>query len=153
MAKPKLILYLDVVSPFAYLAFYVVRSSPVFKDCNVTYVPVFLGGIMKTTRNTPPIEIKNKGVWIGKERLRWARSFRIPMADEMPPGFPNNTIHVQRALTAVSLMHPERLEEMFAALYHASFALGQDIHTPASLEPVFVGMFGERQAKEILTRV
>lgn len=59
MAKPKLILYVDVVSPFAYLAFHVLNTSPVFKGCDVTYVPVFLGGIMKGTGNTPPIQIKS----------------------------------------------------------------------------------------------
>jgi len=153
MAKPKLVLYLDVVSPFAYLAFHIVRTSPVFKDCDVTYVPVFLGGIMRSTGNTPPIQIKNKGEWIGKERLRWARSFSIPMAEEMPPGFPRNTIQIQRALTAVSLMHPEKTEETIAALYHESFAERRDIHTLETLGPIFVKIFGDSEAKEILMRV
>ncbi|KAI4097496.1 MAG: hypothetical protein LQ344_000228 [Seirophora lacunosa] len=58
-SKPKLVLYLDIVSPFAYLAYYVVRHSPVFAHCDVTYVPVFLGGIMKACGNTPPIYIKS----------------------------------------------------------------------------------------------
>lgn len=36
----------------------------------------------------------DKGEWIGKERLRWAKLFSIPMAEETPPGFPRNTIQV-----------------------------------------------------------
>lgn len=153
MAKPKLVLYIDLVSPFAYLAFHLVRSSLVFKNCDVTYVPVFLGGIMRATGNTPPIEIKNKGEWISRERFRWARRFDIPIADEIPPGFPNNTIQVQRALTAVSLLRPEKLEGTIAALYHQSFAEREDVHTLESIGPIFVNIFGESEAKKILTRV
>lgn len=153
MAKPKLVLYVDVGSPFVYLAFHVVRTSPVFKDCDVAYVPCFLGGIMKLTGNTPPIEIKNKREWIGKERLRWARSFNIPIAAEMPPGFPRNTVHVQRALTAVSILHPEKLEETIAAVFHESFAERQDIHTLESLTPIFGEILGESEAREVLTKV
>lgn len=38
------------------------------------------------------IPVIDKGEWIGKERLRWAHLFNIPMAEEMPPGFPRNTV-------------------------------------------------------------
>ena len=33
------------------------QTSPVFTECDVTYVPVFLGGIMKETGNRPPISV------------------------------------------------------------------------------------------------
>ncbi|KAL9632788.1 MAG: hypothetical protein Q9164_005107 [Protoblastenia rupestris] len=133
MKKPSLILYLDLVSPFAYLAFHVVRTSPVFKDVEVTYVPVFLG---------------DKGVWVGKERLRWAKLFNVPMVETMPPGFPQNTIHVQRALVAVSLIRPQQIEDIIAALYDASFVKGQEIHTLESVRHVFVDILGEADAEE-----
>jgi len=152
MAKPKLILYVDVVSPFAYLAFHVLNTSPVFKGCDVTYVPVFLGGIMKATGNTPPIQIKNKGVWSNSERVRWAKSFNIPMAEGKPPGFPANTIKVQRVLTVVANMRPERLADTLAAIYHASFAEQKEIHTPEGLMPILEKIFGEEGTKEILTK-
>ncbi|KAF6227130.1 hypothetical protein HO133_008571 [Letharia lupina] len=152
MAKPKLVLYVDVVSPFAYLAFHICYTSPVFKGCDVTYVPVFLGGIMKATGNRPPLQIKNKGEWIDKERLRWAKSFNIPMAEGNPPGFPANTIKVQRALTLVGILHPQRLAESLAAVFHASFAEHRQVHTPESLTPIFEKIFGEEGTKEILTK-
>ncbi|KAL2057143.1 hypothetical protein ABVK25_002882 [Lepraria finkii] len=152
MGKPSLKLYIDVVSPFAYIAFHVVRTSPVFKDCDVTFIPVFLGGIMKACGNTPPIQIENKGEWIGKERLRWAHLFNIPMAEEMPPGFPRNTVQVQRALAAVALLQPEKLTETIATLYHMLFVERREIHTLELLGPVFSKILGERPAKEILTK-
>ena len=57
MAKPKITLFVDTVSPFAYMAFYVLRNSPVFQQCDITYVPIFLGGLMKKCDNRPPIQI------------------------------------------------------------------------------------------------
>jgi len=60
MARPKLTLFLDVVSPFAYIAYHITRHSPIFKQCEVSYVPILLGAVMKECGNTPPIEIKSK---------------------------------------------------------------------------------------------
>ena len=37
----------------------------------------------------------DKGEWVGKERLRWAKLFNVPMAETPPPGFPANTIKVR----------------------------------------------------------
>lgn len=126
MTRPKLTLFVDIVSPFAYLAFYITRvghgsysqastkisnflenllrrflfpilhhdlsrqapnviplnstsllysgipfscshsiadspsqHSPVFKQCDLSYVPIFLGGVMKACGNTAPINIKS----------------------------------------------------------------------------------------------
>lgn len=35
------------------------QNSPVFKQCDVTYVPILLGGVMKACGNIAPIEIKS----------------------------------------------------------------------------------------------
>ena len=70
---------------------------------------------MKETGNSPPISVPSgsrsyalllsqqakclvleKGEWSGKERLRWAKSFGVPMAESLPPGFPANTIKVRK---------------------------------------------------------
>ncbi len=74
------------------------------------------------------------------------------MAKEMPPGFPNNTIPVQRALIAVSLLKPEQLADTIALLYDASFAKRQDIHILENLNPIFTRLFGEAAAKNILSK-
>lgn len=88
----KITLYVDVVSPFAYVAYHVLRVSaptctprpshvrrrghvtakhrtsltggsqqhdPIFQKCRITYMPIFLGGVMKAAGNTPPINIKS----------------------------------------------------------------------------------------------
>jgi len=89
---------------------------------------------------------------VNRERLRWASLFGVPMAKEMPPGFPNNTIPVQRALIAVSLLKPEQLADTIALLYDASFAKRQDIHILENLNPIFTRLFGEAAAKNILSK-
>lgn len=56
-SKPKLTLFVDIVSPFAYMAFYVLQKSAAFKQVEITYIPIFLGGVMKACDNRPPISI------------------------------------------------------------------------------------------------
>ncbi|KAI4220826.1 MAG: hypothetical protein L6R36_007339 [Xanthoria steineri] len=152
MSPPKLILYLDIVSPFAYLAYHVIRHSPVFAKCEIEYVPVFLGGIMKACGNTPPIKIKNKGAYMNHERLRWARLFDVPMKETTPPGFPANTLPVQRVLTAVSMLFPQRLAETCDAIYQASFVHHHPVHEQACLLGLLENVHGKDQAQEIIRR-
>ncbi|KAK8093598.1 2-hydroxychromene-2-carboxylate isomerase [Apiospora hydei] len=59
VAAPSIRLYVDVVSPFAYQAFHILRHDPVFKGVKVEYIPIFLGGLMHACGNTAPIQIKN----------------------------------------------------------------------------------------------
>jgi 2-hydroxychromene-2-carboxylate isomerase len=100
MAKPKITLFVDIVSPFAYMGYYMLRHHPAFSPSkvNVTYIPIFLGGLMKKCENRAPIEIRNKDKWINVERLRWAKQFNIPIAPSTPPGFPVLTLHTMRAI-------------------------------------------------------
>ena len=69
-------------------------------------------GIVVACGNTPPIKIKSKsgylvrysnvpakisidkGEYFFHERLRYARLFKVPMAEEMPPGFPALSLSV-----------------------------------------------------------
>jgi 2-hydroxychromene-2-carboxylate isomerase len=86
---------------------------PSWRPCEKVYTPIFLGGLMNATKNTPPIQIINKGKWINIERMRWVRLFNIPMKDTTPDGFPPLTLTVRHALLphhppsrAISLARP-----------------------------------------------
>ncbi|KAL9067863.1 MAG: hypothetical protein Q9161_006587 [Pseudevernia consocians] len=90
------------------------------------------------------------------------------MAEGIPPGFPANTIkvrfqrnpvnvklilrQVQRVLTVVAMMYPEKLADTLAAIYHASFAEQKEVHTPESLIPILEEIFGDERTKELLIR-
>ncbi|KAF9888736.1 hypothetical protein FE257_008311 [Aspergillus nanangensis] len=151
MAAPRITLYVDIVSPFGYIAFYILRNSPVFAQCNVTYVPIFLGGLMNACGNTPPIKIKNKDAWIDLERRRWAHYFSIPMVEKPVEGFPPLTLSTQRALCAISQKLPNKLAPTIDALYHSLWVEGNaKIGQPEGFAPVLEKALGSTDAQEIL---
>ncbi|GAB1313107.1 hypothetical protein MFIFM68171_03317 [Madurella fahalii] len=152
MARPKIKLYVDTVSPFAYEAYYVLRHDAVFKGCDVTYVPIFLGGLMHKCGNTAPIKIKNKDKWIGVERLRWARAFSVPMTEALPPDFPAPTLPIMRALTVIAA-NPDQskltqaLDTFFTRHWGPEAAA---THKPEVLKETLEGLFGADEAARIL---
>ncbi|KAK7697862.1 hypothetical protein SLS64_013115 [Diaporthe eres] len=71
----KITLYVDVVSPFAYIAYHILRNDSVFKGY--------------------------KDKWINNERLRWAKYFNVPVVTVVPDGFPANTLQLMRTVCAL----------------------------------------------------
>ena len=53
----------------------------------------------------------------------------------------------------MAILHPERLGDALAAIYHASFAELKEVHTPDRLVPILAKLFGEEGTKEILIKV
>ncbi|KAF2657368.1 HCCA isomerase/glutathione S-transferase kappa [Lophiostoma macrostomum CBS 122681] len=148
MSKPKITLYVDIVSPFAYIAFYALQNFPVFRQCDVTYVPIFLGGLMKQCGNTPPLQVKNKDKWINVERKRWATLLRIPISKDAPPGFPLNTISIQRVLTSLSLSHPSTLPSAIALFYHNFWVHYAEPSKPENLLAIVRTVVGSNEEAE-----
>ncbi|EEP77915.1 conserved hypothetical protein [Uncinocarpus reesii 1704] len=158
MAAPKITLYVDVVSPFAYLAYYITRHSPVFAKCEVSYIPVFLGGIIKATGNSAPIAVKsmyspaqhNKAKWIHVERLRWARYFNVPMTLKPAKGFPVQTLALQRALCAMASKDPGKLVSCLDALYHSHWVeANPEIGKPEGFMPILEQVVGKEAAEGV----
>ncbi|KAL4950708.1 thioredoxin-like protein [Aspergillus filifer] len=151
MANPKITLYYDIVSPFAYIAFNVLRKSPTFSKCDLTFVPIFLGGLMQACGNTPPIRIKNKDKWINLERLRWARYFSVPISEDSPEGFPQNTLAVQRALTVLSQQNPDKLLPATEAVWKEFWVNANGKATqPEGFVPIFEKVLGTSETKAVL---
>ncbi|ODM24213.1 hypothetical protein SI65_02076 [Aspergillus cristatus] len=147
----KITLYFDIVSPFAYIAFHALQNSPAFRSCTVSYVPIFLGGLMDSCGNTPPIRIKNKDIWINQERIRWSRYFRVPMIDHFPNDFPPLTLGVQRALCAISQRYPEKLVPAIASVYYAFWADGNSkVIQPEIFGPILEKVLGKKKTHEII---
>ncbi|EEH05076.1 conserved hypothetical protein [Histoplasma capsulatum G186AR] len=144
MAAPRINLYLDVVSPFAYIAYYVTRHSPVFAKCEISYTPVFLGGILKACNNVSPLFIKNKSKWINKERTRWAKTLNVPIYSTTPEGFPISTMNVQRALCTIPT---KSLPVCFDALYQEFWVAGNPkISDPDTFRPILESAVGKEMA-------
>ncbi|KAK0635099.1 thioredoxin-like protein [Bombardia bombarda] len=144
MARPKITLYLDTISPFAYIAYYILRHDAVFKDVDITYVPILLGGLIHKCGGKPPLEIKNKDKWINTERLRWSSHFSVPMTVPLPPSFPPPaspplTLTILRALVAISQSTsttPSLLPKALDVLLPAYWVDRQPTFDPAVLTAV-----------------
>ncbi|CAK7238445.1 hypothetical protein SEUCBS140593_010695 [Sporothrix eucalyptigena] len=150
--RPRITLYVDIVSPFAYEAYYILRNDRAFKECEIEYVPILLGGLMKRCGNTAPIYIKNKDKWIQVERLRWARAFGVPMKDDAPPGFPPRTLTAMRAVSVVASMdkgrNQDRLTRVLDALFHGLWAEHRPVHEPEVLDEVLRSVLGNEEARQ-----
>ncbi|KAI1112976.1 HCCA isomerase/glutathione S-transferase kappa [Nemania sp. NC0429] len=152
MGAPEITLFVDVVSPFAYQAFHILRSDATFRNVRKTYIPIFLGGLMKMAGNTAPIQIKNKDKWITTERLRWARAFDIPMATENPPDFPPNTLQVMRALCGVA-DDQEKLCTLLERLFRQFWVNHVQIAQPDAFAPIFKEVLGADAAEKVLAEI
>ncbi|USW57602.1 Putative DSBA-like thioredoxin domain, HCCA isomerase/glutathione S-transferase kappa [Septoria linicola] len=144
----KLTLYVDVISPFAYMAYWLTRNSPVFTHSNIqiTYIPILLGGVI----------ITNKKDWINLERTRTAKTLRIPIVDTVPQPFPQATTNTQRALCHIYATKSQtELIKALDALYTAFWQKGlTPINDVKNIgKALKEGGFSEEEVKEILDGV
>ncbi|OAL42651.1 thioredoxin-like protein [Pyrenochaeta sp. DS3sAY3a] len=152
MANPKITLFVDIGSPFCYMAFHLLRNTPAFKRCDITYTPILLGELLKMCDNKPPLQIKNKSDWLKKEHFRWARLLHIPISPDLPSCFPVNTGPMQRALTSISILYPDVLPSAISLLYlnfwnhHIYPAAPEQLHT---MMAALVG--SDKRAEKIIT--
>ncbi|KAM3415043.1 Glutathione S-transferase kappa [Cercospora zeina] len=150
----KLTLYVDLISPFGYMAYWLTRNSPAFTSSNIqiTYIPVLLGGIMQACNNSPPLNITNKKDWINIERMRTAKTLRIPVMPETPKPFPQSTVNAQRALCYIYAKKSQtELVKALDALYEAFWVEGvSPIADAKNLEAALGKVLGGEQVKEIL---
>lgn len=105
---------------------------------------------MKSTNNVPPINIRNKDIWIGKERQRWASLFSIPMDPRPLPKFPIMTLYVQRVLAALTTIDNdnETLAKAVDKLWEAFWVDQKDISEKDIYEKIIAGAIGEDKLKK-----
>ncbi|CCX32386.1 2-hydroxychromene-2-carboxylate isomerase [Pyronema domesticum] len=136
-------LYADIVSPFAYLAFHQLINSPTLAPLT-TVTPVFLGGIMRATTNSPPLKVPLKGKYTFHDLHRQARIHNIPVLNGITPeGFPVNTIFAQRLLCVVAAKHPKKLVDTISALYDAHWVSGLRVDQEEVVEKAISGVLGD----------
>ncbi|OAL26615.1 hypothetical protein AYO20_10039 [Fonsecaea nubica] len=154
MARPKLTLYFDLHSPYSYLAFYLIKNSPVFKPCDVTYTPVLLVAYIDAVGLKPPWSSPNKVKWLHTDVARWCREFDIPWNPGLPANYPFDvtTLKVQRALVACSLECPNRYPDVLGAVYHAFWCEKKGVQLPDVHAPIITQVVGKDVAAKILNR-
>ena len=101
--------FYDYVSTYSYLA----NSQLAAVDAEIVYRPMFLGGVMRATDNSPPITVKATGRYLNIDVARWVSRYGIEF--RMNPLFPQNTVNALRlALVA-------QREGCFTAVHQALF--------------------------------
>lgn len=105
----------DFVSPMSYFALVQLEGIKQRTGCEVSYVPVFLGGIMQATGNSPPGKIPAKSAYMMKDMNRLANKLGVPFV--FNPAFPMNTLPLLRMLASLS-EEIERLRFINTVFHH-----------------------------------
>jgi len=91
--------FFDFVSPTAFIAHEVLPKIVDRAGAALTYRPMFLGGVMKATGNSPPAMVPAKGAWMAQDLSRWCKKYGVSYA--FNPNFPMNTLAAMRGACAI----------------------------------------------------
>ncbi|SFC12435.1 2-hydroxychromene-2-carboxylate isomerase [Marinospirillum celere] len=146
----KIDFYYDIVSPYSYLAAVQLAELEKKTGAEVTWRPIFLGGLFKEIGNKAPLSLESKKRYMFSEDLpRLARYYQVPYT--FPEVFPTNTLKVQRALAALPATERPALSLQLFDLY---WGQGQDLGQPeVALEALgtkIAGLADEEVAKTAL---
>ena len=109
---PSITLYLDLLSPFAYLAHHLLTTSPLFTTAIsnnlLTHhlIPIHLSTLLRHSKNQPPLATPLKRSYTGHDLVRQTKRFNIPFSGAVE-GFPINTFDVMAVCVAVQAMGGE----------------------------------------------
>jgi 2-hydroxychromene-2-carboxylate isomerase len=87
-------MYLDFISPYAYLAFETLPRHLADLDVAVRYEPILFAGLLKHHGQLGPAEIASKREWTYRQVLWLAREAGVPLA--MPARHPFNPLALLR---------------------------------------------------------
>ncbi|XP_035213633.1 glutathione S-transferase kappa 1-like [Stegodyphus dumicola] len=132
MAKcPVLIeFFYDIISPYSFLAFEVLHRYKPIWNINLKLKPVLLGGIMKSSGNSPPAVVPNKGAYMARDLKRLQKYFEVPLSlphNLMDLIMKQGSLNAQRFITAVDILKPEYLEGISRALWLRLYDQHKDI--------------------------
>lgn len=111
---------------------------------------MFFGAIQQRLNNTPPGLIPHKGEYIAFERDYWASRFNVPMSPGSPKPFPQLTLHVMRAITAVTILAPSRLNDVLEAMERKFWVEHAPVSKPEVYGLVIREVLGEELGERVL---
>ncbi|VUC32715.1 unnamed protein product [Clonostachys rosea] len=149
--KKKIEAYLDCVSPYSFLAFsYLSQRKQALEDLNVEleFIPVFLGGIMASSGNKPPMALAAKSAYSPYDIKRAQKYFGLRF--KVPDFFPFLSLLPQRCLTLVKESYPEQYDDLHKACFHALWLDHKDLSKQENMVAVLQAVFGTEQATKVL---
>jgi len=127
MGRP-LEFYFDFSSPYGYFAAARIDDLAARHGRAVTWRPILLGAVFKTTGQQPLTEIPLKGPYAERDLYRSARLYGIPF--QLPSKFPIAATGACRAFYFLSDQDAALARQLALELYKAYFADGRDITSP-----------------------
>ncbi|MDA0678717.1 MAG: 2-hydroxychromene-2-carboxylate isomerase [Proteobacteria bacterium] len=124
----KLEFFFDYVSTYSYLA----NSQVAAIRAEVVYRPMFLGGVMRATGNSPPMTVAAKGSYLNADVARWVERYAIPY--KMNPVFPQNTVNALRL--AIVAQREGCFEAIHRALFDAMWIHGKNLEDTECLAKI-----------------
>jgi len=149
----KVLLYYDVVSPWSFMAWEIIKRYQKPWSLDVELRPIFLGGVMHASGNKPPVTVPNKGAHQAMDIQRICEYYKIPMRMKTDGSFPPNTMASMRFLRTVQDVRPDLLMPVTQAFWSCIFGGGQaDATSPADFAKL-LGPVKGLDADEIATLI
>jgi 2-hydroxychromene-2-carboxylate isomerase len=120
--------YFDFSSPYGYFAATRIDALAARHDRVVTYRPILLGAVFKTTGQQPLTTIPLKGSYAKRDLERCARLLGVPF--KLPTRFPIAGTTPSRAFYSLVDKDPDLAAKLARALYSAYFSADRDISAP-----------------------
>ncbi len=136
--------YFDFSSPYGYFAACGIDALAAKHSREVSWRPILLGVVFKTTGGKPLPELPLKGDYARIDMHRCARQAGIPF--KLPAKFPIAAQVPSRAVYWAETQGPRRARQLGLALYRALFAEGRDISDPEVAADVAAAQGLSRQA-------
>eukprot|EP00045_Choanoeca_perplexa_P022809 m.10939 g.10939 ORF g.10939 m.10939 type:complete len:233 (+) comp9718_c0_seq1:32-730(+) len=123
-------MFYDVLSPYAYVGFQIMRRYQPLWSIDLKLTPVLIGGIMHATDNKPPGYNVYKSKNMLRDMSRLCESYQLPYTFD--PNieeklFKKGSLKAQRLLVATSVDAPKSLMDVSHALFLQSWGVAADI--------------------------
>lgn len=147
--KPIIKLSYDIVSPWSYFAYEILKRYRNEWNIELVLNPIWLGSVMIGSGNTPPMQVPNKGKHMNKEIDLMADFFKLEY--HHPKKFPTNTLHLMRLLRIIQHSSPNKLEQSTDKLYEAMFIKSKDLEDLTICQEILSPLFPSSTIKEYIT--
>ncbi|GAA5827938.1 hypothetical protein JCM11251_005655 [Rhodosporidiobolus azoricus] len=149
-------LFLDVVSPYTFFAFQVLKRYKSQWDVNLVLKPAYLRSVVVESGNTPPMACANKCGWMRQQDLPLAsKLFGVEI--QFPSAFPFDTLPVLKVLKAMEDKYGqgEALEKaidvFFAAIWQpSSSSSALEVIKPENVAKLATSLLPAGDAEEVL---
>ncbi|KAH9819673.1 thioredoxin-like protein [Melampsora americana] len=123
----------DIVSPWSYLAYEILKRYRNEWNFELILNPIWLGAIMIGSGNTPPMRVPNKVEY------------------HHPKNFPTNTLYLMRLLRIIQKLSPDKLEKSTDKLYEAMFITRKPLEDLSKTKSILTDLINSSVLEDYIT--